>query len=147
MHGEICILLFAYAKKRRIQSVLTPWLISSLFFHCIDSMISCLQIGSFKSQASLWSCASPFLSDMGLNPGDRFSHKEAYSILNRKRKPDTFRLVLNRKVQNIELKTNTYFNSKTLKSTFKVNLFIKYRTLRYDVKNTVFVTFVPGVYV
>ena len=44
------------------------------------------------------------------------------------KKPDTFRLGLTRKVQIIELKTNTYFNSKTLKSIFKENLFIKYRT-------------------
>ena len=78
--------------KRCIESVLPPWLISSLIFHCIDSMISSLQIGSFKSQASLWSCAGPFLSDMGLNPGNRFSHKEAYtymciSLIRVKRKP------------------------------------------------------------
>ena len=69
-------------------------------------------------------------------------------ILNRKKKTDTFfSLVLNRKVQIIVLKINTYFNSKTLKSTFKEKIFIKYRTLRYDVKNNVFVTFILGVYV
>ena len=63
------------------------------------------------------------------------------------KKPYTFRLVLSRKVQILELKTNAYLNSKTLKSIFEENLFIKYRTWRYDVKNTFFVSFVPGVYV
>ena len=53
---------------------------------------------------------------------------ETYEYTQPQKKPDTFLLVLTRKIQIIELKVNAYFNSKTLKRTFEENLFIKYRT-------------------
>ena len=48
-------------------------------------------------------------------------------ILNRKRNLTILCLVLSRNVQILELKANAYFKSKTLKSIFEENLFIKYR--------------------
>ena len=52
-----------------------------------------------------------------------------------------------RKWQIKELSRYAYLNNKTLENILREKIFIKYRTWRHNVKNTVFITFASGVYV